>query len=1209
MKKIIYILSALLFFSACQPNAKQAPSSVASVKDTLSDSASTKKKTYSLVTIQRANGKSVQPGAPKPLNVKSPLIVPTNTNVHPLLPPTTVPLPEKLIVNTPGKDTFKLPAKVAAKGLEVPCKQPAPVVAAPPRFKDATICNLQYLDVDQGMSAPSLRSILTDKDGNIWFGTNGAGVSRYDGRSFWHYTEKEGLSGNTVLSMIQDRDGNFWFGTEGSGVTKYDGKTFTWFGQDEGLTNSTVLAIMQDRKGRIWFGTNGGGACCYDGKEFTVYDESNGLCNNSVRVIIEDKSGNMWFGTNGSGASRFDGTSFTTFSENEGLGNNVVLAMFEDRDGNIWFGTDAGGADLFNGKTFTHYTEKEGLSNNSVLSIMQDHSGVMWFGTYNGGANEFDGKSFTHFTEKEGLSNNYVVAMAEDKAGNIWFATYGAGVNRYDKYSFTHYTIREGLGSNTVRSIVQDQKGNLWFGTYGDGLIGYDGKTFTHYSEKEGLPSGFFKAVLSDRNGNLWIGTDGSGVLKYDGRTFVNYTSDQGLCGDYILALYEDNAGNIWFGSDGEGVSRYDGKTFTNYNEEGGLCYNTVQVIAQDKKGKMWFGTDGGGACSFDGEFFKYYSEKQGLSSDYVRSIVEDHEGNIWFGTDGMGLCMLQKNSLSGRNAKFTRFTVQDGLSNNIIRSILEDQKTGNLWVATEKGLDFLDLHPKSPSATKVQVHVFTSANGLKANNFMNNSALIDRLGNAWWGNGKALSTLDLNTFKIFEGIPHLLLNAVDLEQTYIDFHALADSLKSGNPMLVGVTKKSLAHVKFSSVAQFYNYPENLELPYNINHLTFHFSALEWSAPDKIRYQYMLQGSDKDWSPATTDNKALYSNLAAGDYVFMVRAMGLSQKWSEVIEYKFTIYPPWWKTWWAYILYIALSAALLYIIFRWRTAQLRERQKQLEQTVAERTAEVVEQKELIEEKQKEIVDSINYAKRIQRALLASDQMLDSNLKDYFLYFQPKDIVSGDFYWASHDANDNFVLVTADSTGHGVPGAMMCMLNISCLNEAINERKYTNPAKILNHVRERIIQSLARDGSVEGGKDGMDCSVAVFDFKNRKLTYAAANNPIWIVRKNAEGLMELIDLKADRMPVGKHDKDSVSFSDHTVDLQAGDMIYTMTDGFADQFGGEKGKKFTNKRLKDLLSHNAARPLAEQREALTKAMDRWKFGVEQIDDICVIGVRVN
>ncbi len=369
----------------------------------------------------------------------------------------------------------------------------------------------------------------------------------------------------------------------------------------------------------------------------------------------------------------------------------------------------------------------------------------------------------------------------------------------------------------------------------------------------------------------------------------------------------------------------------------------------------------------------------------------------------------------------------------------------------------------------------------------------------------------------------------------------------------------------------------------------------------------MLEGIDKDWSPPTTDNKALYSNLPCGDYIFKVKAVGLSQKLSNVIEYKFVIDPPWWKTWIAYFLYVVIAITLIYLVINWRTAQLRAQQKQLEKIVAERTAEVVEQKELIEEKQKEIVDSINYAQRIQKALLASDQLLNSNLKNYFLYFNPKDIVSGDFYWASPLANGNFALLTADSTGHGVPGAMMSMLNISCINEAINERKLTSPAQILDHARQRIIQSLSQDGSLEGGKDGMDCSLVSFDFKNKKLTYASANNPVWIVRRTGNG-HELIDLKSDRMPVGKHERDNIPFKEQTIDLMAGDIIFTLTDGFADQFGGAKGKKFKYKPLQDFLISHADENLADQKKHLEAAFNDWKGKLEQVDDVCIIGVKI-
>jgi serine phosphatase RsbU (regulator of sigma subunit) len=230
-------------------------------------------------------------------------------------------------------------------------------------------------------------------------------------------------------------------------------------------------------------------------------------------------------------------------------------------------------------------------------------------------------------------------------------------------------------------------------------------------------------------------------------------------------------------------------------------------------------------------------------------------------------------------------------------------------------------------------------------------------------------------------------------------------------------------------------------------------------------------------------------------------------------------------------------------------------------------------------------------------------------------FQPKDIVSGDFYWASPLPDGRFVLVTADSTGHGVPGAMMSMLNISCLNEAINERKITNPSEILNHARQRIISSLAEDGSEEGGKDGMDCSVLVFDFRNRKLSFAAANNPVWIVRPAASSGAataavgaELIELKPDRMPVGKHAKDNISFTEQTIDILPGDTIYALTDGMPDQFGGPRAKKFTYKRLKEILMSIYSQNGKEQKEELEKTFKEWKGTLEQVDDVLIIGVKI-
>ena len=275
----------------------------------------------------------------------------------------------------------------------------------------------------------------------------------------------------------------------------------------------------------------------------------------------------------------------------------------------------------------------------------------------------------------------------------------------------------------------------------------------------------------------------------------------------------------------------------------------------------------------------------------------------------------------------------------------------------------------------------------------------------------------------------------------------------------------------------------------------------------------------------------------------------------------------------------------------------------LEKMVADRTHELVEQRQIIEEKQKEMIDSINYAEHIQRSFLPSNNMLKDAFKDYFVFFQPKDIVSGDFYWASKLSNDSFMFLTADSTGHGVPGALLSVLNISCIEKAIEIAKLTEPNDILNHTRDSIIQILRKDGSVEGGKDGMDCSLISFDFQKNTLTYSVANNPVWIVRKN-----EIIEFKPDNMPVGKHTNDTVLFTQHTVDLFDGDIVYTITDGFADQFGGTKEKKFMKKKLKELIIMISPKTMQEQKEDLKIIFNNWKADLEQVDDVTIIGIKI-
>ncbi len=387
----------------------------------------------------------------------------------------------------------------------------------------------------------------------------------------------------------------------------------------------------------------------------------------------------------------------------------------------------------------------------------------------------------------------------------------------------------------------------------------------------------------------------------------------------------------------------------------------------------------------------------------------------------------------------------------------------------------------------------------------------------------------------------------------------------------------------------------------------------------------------------------------------------------------------------SYALYGGLALVIVFAGFMVNRFRVTHKQKQiieLKEIETQKQNEIItHQKHLVEEKHKEITDSINYAERIQRSFLATAELLDENLsslrgtaypeidsgkqshqlqshaeldsashethnppaggqgddRDYFVFFQPKDVVSGDFYWATSTGsatNKKFILCTADSTGHGVPGAIMSILNISCLEKSVEEEKLTEPAAILNHTRVKIIERLKKDGSLDGGKDGMDCSLICFDFNSplqgavrqladgdvvATMTYAAANNPVWIVRNatsvlsvraesRTENKFELIELSPDKMPVGKHDKDFVPFTQHSIDLQKGDVVYALTDGFADQFGGPKGKKFKYKQLKELLISNSQLPMYEQKEVLKTTLNNWKGNLEQVDDVTIIGIRI-
>ncbi len=1130
-------------------------------------------------------GKVIEAGAPTVVKAGTPEMTAGFSNIHPVGQLKVV---EDVSGTKLNPDSVK-PQVIKANPKIVPCLTPKTTIALSPAMREQNPIGFKFFDIAQGLSSSYISCMMQDANGNIWFGTKGGGVCKYDGTDFMNYTEKQGLPNNFVVCMAEDKDKNLWFGTDGGGVCKYDGKNFTILTEKEGLINNAVWAMLCDKNNNMWFGSAGGGVCKFDGANFTAYNKDDGFASNYVISLAEDRKGNIWMGTYGDGLYKFDGKEFTGYTEDDGLSSGIITSIIEDKGGNIWMGTDGGGACRFNGNAFTHYTENAGLISNSINSVIEDKTGNIWFATNDKGVCKYDGSSFICFTEFEGLSGSSILCLLQDGNEDLWFGTGGHGVTKYDRSCFTHFTKKEGLSNNAVYKTFEDHDHNLWFGTNGGGVCKYADGNFYNYTAQQGLNNNRIWSILEDSKNNMWFCTNGDGVCRFDGKSFYQYTEEQGLSGNQVYCMLEDCRNNFWFGTNSGGVCFFDGKSFTHYTSEEGFGSDIVYSIMEDTDRNIWFGTDGGGAIRFDGKTFTAFTKKEGLAGNVVYSIMQDNYKNIWFGTDEGGVSKFD-------GKKFVTYSEKEGLSNNHVWSVVQDMHN-NIWLGTESGLTKITQR-KDRSAPEFTV--YDLSDGFLGNDALQNSVYEDSKGYIWWGTGKMLTRYDPS-----QDVPDDKAPIMHLKNVRVHFEEIPwRDISEGNNK-----DSKFSGVKFSDVNKWYPVPENLELPYGHNHLTFNYVGINFKSQNKILYRYMMDGLEDKWTPTTPKTEAVYGNLPPGTYTLNVKALNKDGVWSNSFTYAFTIRPPWWQTWWFRILAAVLFLLGSYTFFRARTAALRRRQKELEETVLERTAEVVHQKELVEEKQKEIVDSINYAKRIQFSILPPQDEMKEALGDHFVLYKPKDIVSGDFYWmvqVKHSATETPLAVVAavDCTGHGVPGALMSIISSSLLSQTTKNADINSPADALNYLNQELPKNIKAQQKGEIIRDGMDITMCAFDFATRKIEFAGANNSLYVFTGG-----ELKEIKADKQAIsGSTDDVKKPYTNHSVQLNKGDMVYLFTDGYADQFGGPKGKKFKHKQLEQILVEIHQKPMAEQRAVLDKRFEDWRGTLEQVDDVTVIGVRV-
>lgn len=613
------------------------------------------------------------------------------------------------------------------------------------------------------------------------------------------------------------------------------------------------------------------------------------------------------------------------------------------------------------------------------------------------------------------------------------------------------------------------------------------------------------------------------------------------------------------------------------------------------------------------------------------RRVAEDEEGNLWLTTQIHG---LKKISVNGSSVKITDFDMQHGLPD--LKDNYVYKVNNKILVATPKGLKQFN-----PITNYFEPASLFGIEGAEINYAL--SKIIP------FHDGFIISCHDNNLKKIefhklgsdgkpaitdtpFKPISGKFPDAIYADDAGLLWMAMSNDLYSFDPsvsrnyteefnvLIRKVTTKKDSVLFLGTfyaetpdgklIASLKQNPKQVpSLPFSLNSLVFDVAAPFFENEEFVEYSFIMEGNDKEWSKWDIDPKPIYNYISEGTYAFKVKARNIFGVESNVAEYRFTISPPWYRSILALIAYVLLLAGFIWAIVVLNTRRLIAEKERLEQIVKERTAEVVAQKEELEkqrdkifEQNEEIKSSINYASRIQNALLTPIETLNAMFDDYFILYLPRDIVSGDFYWQTRIGNRK-ICVVADCTGHGVPGGFMSMLGMGFLTQITTKSEKLSASQILDQLRAQIIISLHQTGKTGENKDGMDLALYIIDEDTGMLEFAGANNPLILIRDN-----EVIQIKGDKMPIGIHIKCDTPFTNNVMEYKKGDVLYTFSDGYVDQFGGPDLRKFMIKNLKDILLEIHKKPMEEQREFLHKTIVEWQGDTPRIDDIVLMGVRL-
>jgi ligand-binding sensor domain-containing protein/serine phosphatase RsbU (regulator of sigma subunit) len=1043
----------------------------------------------------------------------------------------------------------------------------------------------ERLSIEQGLSQSIVESIIQDRRGFMWFGTQD-GLNKYDGYQFTvkrqDPRDANSLSHNNILSLCEDHTGLIWIGTFNGGLNSYDPSTerFTLYTADvndpNSLSNNLVRVIFEDHQGSLWVGT-GDGLNRFDRAtgRFTQYkndpNDAGSLSHNFVRKICEDGSGFLWIGTN-DGLNRFD-TAAGTFKRYrnvpgnpKSLSNDAIRALYVDREGVLWVGTE-GGLNRFDAQrdAFTRYRAVPGdpnsLSNNAVYSIYEDTRSVLWIGTNGGGLNRFDRKTSRFHSYRNDpfnpltLSYDEIYALYEDRSGVLWIGTWGGGVDKVDtkRKEFALYrrdpNNPNSLSHDIVWSIYEDESGILWIGTHGGGLNRFDRRTnrFTHYRHDPHNPNSLsndvVRIILEDRSGIFWLGTNGGGISRFDRKTgrFTTYRNDPGnphsLSHDEIRCMFQDQYGTIWIGTNGGGLNAFDPKTgiFTRYRNDprdtSSLSDNYVRVVYEDRAGELWVGTQGDGLNKFDrktGKCIRFRanpSDPRAINNDYIMSILESKSGAMWIATWGGGLSRFDRS-----DGSFKSYGEENGLAGNAVYGILEDA-AGNLWLSSNNGLSRFNPNTETFKNYGVQ-------DGLQSKEFDALAYFESRSGEMFFGGINGFNAFFPENIRDNPYIPPVVITSF----TKLNREATLDSL--------------ISEMK------------ELKLSYRDYVFSFEFAALDYTAPLKNLYAYKMDGLDREWVYTNANKRfANYTTLPAGKYTFRVKGSNNDGVWNEAgFSIGITITPPFWGTWWfrAAVILIVVMLAILWYQRRLRTVRM--------------TAELLA------------------ARDAQMSIMPH---ADPSVEGFDIsgVCIPASEVGGDFfdYFWLNDSKTRFGIAIGDVSGKAMKAAMIAVMSNGMIATKANES--FSPGEALTGLNRPLY-------SKTGEEIYTALWLAALDVREKTFTYSNAGflDPLLITERK----VRMIESSGPRLPLGalqdtKYEEGSIRFG-------AGDVMVLFTDGITEARNGEK-EFYNYSSLRKLLEgiDTSAMSAKEIKARIIDDVKRFVGSAPQFDDMTVVVVK--